>query len=380
LRKLFCIVVLLGLLSSCGTVQFKHLTLYDAYEKPPAKEELSAVIYEDAVGTMWNAMFDCGEFEINNEVAHSGKSCIKLSWDKSKGCEWIGFGNSFNNWTATDMSEERLHKALTFYARTQANIAGAIPIVACMEDFSGGGSYHFIDARKYLCGLELDTTWKQVIVPLWDFPIIEDEVDIRSIKQMQFQLEGSGSFYLDDICLIDYSPEEYSRMRQEVELMKPFGAVNQIVYKEGQFAEDAWGFENNPCQELGENSVGGNTFIDWKYDALGCSWAKWGINWNGWYQSNFRGILDKSKIHFQVKGSPESSFKVILEDYNGHSVEVYRSAGNELSSVEWHDVNIPLSDLDLQGHGFVLDQIKQLLFIGEGAGEVQVDNIKISGL
>ena len=378
MRKFAVIAILSLALSACETVQFKQLALYDAYAEPAPAEKVSEVIFEDAVSTMWNSLEDCGEFEVTQDVAHSGQSSIKISWDKGKGCEWLGFGNSFSNWTAADLSKDRFKKALSFYVRTQEKTAKAIPIVANLEDFGGGGSYYFIDANKYLYGLEMDTTWKQIIVPLWDFPVNDDEVDIRSIKQMKFQLEGAGALYLDDIRLIEYSKEQYRKMREEVEAMKPKGAVEQVVYTEGRFTDDAWGYENNRCQKLGEMEEGANRFIHWQYEAKDCAWAKWGINWNGWYQANFRGIVDQAKIQFRVKTRGESEFKVYLEDFRGHQAQVYKHPATS-GSAGWQLVEIPLKDLDLKGKNFALDQIRQLRFEGQATGEVFLDDIKITG-
>ena len=371
-------IVLSGLLlAACGTVKFEQQALYNGYAEPAEQEKIAAVIYEDAAGTMWNSLFDCGEFEVTQDLAYSGKACIRLTWDKGKGCEWIGFGNSFSNWEATDMSEERKKKALSFYARTQTGTARSIPIVAAMEDFGGGGSYHFIDAKKYLDGLELDTTWKQIIVPLWDFPIQEEEVDIYSIKQMQFQLEGAGSFYLDDIRLIDYTTEEYEAMRAQVETLKPKGKPEQHVYTEGQFLEDAWGYQNNSCQQLTEEIEGDNRYINWNYQGNDCSWSKWGINWNGWYAMNFRGVEKTSVLRFRIKASPQAGFSIWLKDFAGHRAQVYeRKSG--ASTTGWHEVAVPLKTLDLTEKQFVIDQIRELEFVGTSAGEVSIDDIKIT--
>ena len=147
--------VCLSLLASAQFVSFKKQTLYDVYEEPPKQERIEPVIYDDAVGTMWNSLENCGEFEVTNEQSYNGNNCIKISWDKNKGCDWIGFGNSFSNWKPVDMSELLHKQALSFYVRTQSGVAGAVPIVAAMEDAGGGGSYHFIDTKKYLYGLQI---------------------------------------------------------------------------------------------------------------------------------------------------------------------------------------------------------------------------------
>ncbi|MDB9932150.1 hypothetical protein OAD28_05455 [Flavobacteriales bacterium] len=377
MRLLITLTVLIVFVS-CDSIKFKKQVLYDVYAQPAASIKTKQEIFTEGQGLMWNSLFNCGNFEITQEDAYTGKSSIKLSWNKAS-CEWIGFGNSFNNWQPVDLSKDRFKKALSFYVRTQSKTAKAIPIVANLEDYSGGGSYYFIDANKYLVGLEMDTTWKQIIVPLWDFPVIEDEFDVQSVKQMKFQLEGAGSFYLDDIKIIDYSKEEFNKMRAEVELMKPKGELNQIVYTEGRFTEDAWGYTNNSCQGLSEKTdSAGNTFIHWTYNSTECNWSKWGMNWNGWYAINFRGIDNMSSISVKIKADKTSKFKMFIEDFKGHKAEVFTSTSQNFNSESWTEVSIPLKNLNLSEKGFVLDQMKQVYFTGTNQGEVLIDDIKIT--
>jgi hypothetical protein len=364
------------ILGACEVVQFQKQELYNRYDKPTAEQRAEAIIFSDGQGTLWHSLFYCGDFKITNEAAYSGKSSIKISWDKSKGCEWIGFGNSFSNWTAVDMSEERKHKALSFYVRTQTKTSGALPIVASLEDFSGGGSYLYIDTKKYLDGLQIDTNWSLVIVPLWDFPLIEDQVDMRSIKQMKFQLEGGGSFYLDEIRLIDYSPAEYKAFRAKVEAMKPKGNPNQLVFNPKDFDFSVWNAGKSNCQNVSLFEENGVKRILWDYNANACSWAKWGINWNGWYQINFRGILDVTVLELKYKIEANSKFKLFLDDFRGHSLMIFQEIGSTQSE-EWKTLRLPLKNMDLVGKGFELDQIKQLLFEGQGEGKVQIEHIKI---
>jgi hypothetical protein len=375
--RIFGITFFVVFLTACGSVSFKQLALYDEYQQP---EEARAekIIFQDAEGKMWNSMFTCGQFEITKESAYSGNASIKISWDKSKGCEWVGFGNSFSDWNAADMSKDRLTKALTFYVRTQSGTAKSIPMVAAMEDFGGGGSYLLVDAKKYLYGLEIDTTWTQMIVPLRDFPVNEDEVDIFSIKQMQFQLEGAGSFFLDEIKLIDFSKEDFDKMRAEVEVMKPKGEFNQIVYKPGKLAEDAWGVGKKPCHVLEERAdAQSNKYIYWDFKTENCSWAKWGINWNNWYQVNLRGITNDVQLELKWKSNNNAQFKIFLEDFNGKSVELFATNPKEKTNNEWQTVSIPLKDKEALRNNLQLDQIKQLLFEGVNSGEVLITDIKI---
>lgn len=382
INKNISILTLIFFLSACG-VQFEQVALYDKYEEPAPQEKVERIIYEDGAGTMWNSLFDCGSFELVKDVYYAGNSSIKISWDKSKGCEWIGFGNSFSNWAPTNVAEYQNEKALSFYVRTQQNTARGIPIVLGMQDFAGGGTYLFTEAKKYLYGLEIDTTWKQFIVPLWHFATDpgdgrNDDVDISSIKQMVFQLEGAGSFYLDEIKFIDFSEEQYQKMLADVEAMKPKGNINQTVYREGNLKHDVWGYGETFCQTLEEvTEDSGETYISWEFRVEDCNWAKWGINWNDWYQANFRGIVDDAMLQFKIKTTTTADFDLIIEDYAGHSAQVYSSFSTGKDVNEWRTIEIPLSKFELEENNFVLDQIKQLVFVGKTSGTVLIDDIKI---
>ena len=381
--RIISVILLAFAVSACSTVSFKQLSLYDSVEVPEVQQRTEKVIFKDGAGTMWNSLFDCGDFEITKKTFYAGNASIKLSWDKSKGCEWIGFGNSYSNWGATNVAEYQQNTALSFYVRTQENTARGIPIVLGLEDFSGGGTYLFTEAKNYLYGLEIDTTWKQMIVPMWHFATDpndsrNDNVDITAIKQMKFQLEGAGSFYLDEIVIIDYTKEDYERMRAEVELMKPKGNINQVVYREGNLINDAWATGETFCQTLEERvDQEENTYIYWKFDAEDCDWAKWGINWNDWYQVNFRGIEEDAKLQFKIKASVETKFKIVVEDFNGNSAQLFSSFSIDQNQTDWQTINISLKDFNMKENGMQVDQIKQFLFVGLTAGEVYLDDIKI---
>lgn len=363
-------------------IKLEEVQLYDVYNRPKKPEKLKPVVYSDAEGTMWNSLFNCGEFEVSKDTYYKGNASIKISWNKNLGCEWIGFGNSFNNWQSANIQEYINTKALSFFVRTQGGEVSSIPIVASLEDFSGGGSYLFIDCKKYLKGLSIDTNWKQIIVPLWDFPIgdeIEnDNIDVSSIKQLKFQLEGTGEFYLDEISLIDFSINQFQNLQLEIESMKPKGAKNQNIYEEGSLTESGWGTGDKKCQTLKESTDStGNTFIEWSYKTENCNWSQWGINWNEWYQINFRGITNKCLLEFKIRTSPSAKFYLSLEDFKGHSSSLSIPINSSKNFSSWRTIQIPLSDFKLKEKNFVLDQIKQISFKGIESGKVFLDDLKI---
>lgn len=372
------LLCLLLVLQGCGAVHFKEMPLYNRYEQTADLEKEAYVVFDEESGTLWSSLGDCGEFNVFKGKAAVGNSFISLAWNKGKDCEWLGFGNSFSNWNAVDMSEERNSLALSFFVRSTQETVNAIPIVACLEDFGGGGSYLFLDSKKYLLGLQIDTIWRRMIVPLWDFPVREEEVDIQAIKQMKFQLEGSGAFQLDEIKLVPFSREEYAESRRWVASTKRKGEPEQEIYKEGFLDEYAWGQHAPGSQVLAERTgPSGERFIHWDIIEPGTGWAKWGINWNGWYQVNLSGLGPDARLKFKVKAEDSVAFRIELYDFQGHVLPL-GSFSKGPGDQGWTEVEISLSELGATNHGLVLDQIKELQFQGLAKGKVLLDDIRIT--
>ena len=369
------------IISSCS-LQFEKIALYDEFKKPILDKATKQVVFSDAKGTLWSSLSNCGDFSVTNETAYKGNSSIKLTWTKSTNCEWLGFGNSFNNWIPTNVKQYIHKKAISMFVKTPSNKVNGIPIVLALEDFAGGGSYLFLDSKKYLKGLTIDTTWTQIIVPLWHFPIGDevenDDVDLSSIKQLKFQLEGSGDFYIDEIELIDFDTLQYQHLLNEVDALKPKGKTPQVIYEEGMLTKRGWGIGEKKCHSLHERSdTLGNQFIEWNYQTTECNWAEWGINWNDWYQINWRGLTEECTIQFNAKLSPDSEFQMIIEDYSGHYSSIPINASNYTSSDDWIFIRIPLKLFKLQEKGVIMDQIKQLKFKGVKTGKICLDDIKL---
>ena len=369
------------MIAGCG-VRFQQVELYDVYENNGSNKLETDPIFNETKGTLWHSLADCGSFNINSDEAFSGNQSIAISWQKSNDCIWMGFGNTFNNWQPTDVRNVMDKKALRFYVKSQSDVCSSIPIVLALEDFYGGGSYLFVDTKKYLKGLNIDSTWKEIIVPFWHFPVSDeienDDIDLSSIKQLKFQLEGSGSFYIDAIEVIDFSPDDYKKMLSDVEEMKPNGSLNQTIYVEGLLKYYAWGTGQKKCQDLREVTDSlANTWIQWQFDSHQCGWSKWGINWNDWYSINFRGVLS-SNLSFRVKMLQPASFEIKIEDFNGHSASISIDSTEFIHSEDWQQIKIPLSKFEIRERNLITDRIKQIVFIGYGRGNLQLDDLKIS--
>ncbi len=379
--KLFFVIASAVSFISCS-IKFEEISLYDEYKKPLPSSIRQMNIFSDSEGTLWNSLSNCGKFKITQETSYKGSSSIKLSWNKSKDCEWIGFGNSFNNWQPINLNKILNRKAISFFVRTQKDKVAGLPFVLALEDFSGGGSYLFVDCKKYLKGLNIDTNWKQVIVPLWDFPIgneVEnDDLDLFSIKQLKFQLEGAGSFFIDEIELIDFDKSKLKSFQRDVELLKPTGEKNQIVYRKGQFEHDSWGHSLKLCQDLSEfKDSSDKIMISWDFSNPECNNPTWGINWNDWYPINFRGLEKNSALYLKVFIDKNASFKIKIEDFKGHYSEAL--IPNQQAN-SWQEIQIPLSTFKLSSNQLEIDRIKQIKFQGLENGRIIIEDIKLNSI
>jgi hypothetical protein len=122
---------------------------------------------------------------------------------------------------------------------------------------------------------------------------------------------------------------------------------------------------------------GGFAGIVWEMKASDCKQWRWGINWNDWYAVNFRGMPATASLVLAYKRQEGANFKVMIEDFAGHSLECIPAAQIQAQAAGgWQQVKLPLPDL--ASKGFVVDQIKQLKFEGISPGKVEIKSISIT--
>lgn len=373
MKKLGFGIALLLFCWSCGKVQFNEVLLYDEYQVSAPISGVEQIIYREDVGTLWSSLAECGTFQVSDQFAYEGQKSIKIQWDKSS-CEWIGFGNSFNNWNPEDLTEKRFRKALSFRVRTQKGKVKTVPIVANLEDFEGGGSYHFVGKTEYINGLYIDTNWTEIVVPLWHFPVSSESINLHRIKQMKFQLEGQGAFYLDEIKVIDYTQKDFEFMQSYKESLRPKGSKKQQIYPVENFDFAIWGIKNGPCQYLQQVSDAEYAQqISWESKTEGCKNSRWGINWNNWYPINFRGMDESAKICIGIKVLESMNLTVRLRDFKNQSMTLYQS---ELAEGEVF-LDLPVGQLLKENSKLQLDRIRELYFETSSHGKIRITSINL---
>ncbi|MDX1419950.1 MAG: glycan-binding surface protein [Rubricoccaceae bacterium] len=409
-----CLGALLFALGASGCVQFQPVSLYTGVEPTPAPERprslalaVEPVIYTDQNDDqIWfEEEIGCTQGEVTDEVVYEGRRAIKVSWDRNReGCEWAGFGIGWDNWVGKDLSEIIPYAAIQMRVRSTEGPMYGLPIVLTLEDYSGGMGFAYT-GNRYFERSFIDDEWQTVTVPLSAFDMEIESLDPTNVKQLMFELQQSGSVYLDDIKLLFY--EEPEQEPWLVEAPRPDPTALPIQLFADRFINDnGWGLVTDACQsvaiEEGAASEGTAALhLRWDLSPDACYEAAMGVSWDKWYPIDMTAIAERTAVQFDVRlpsgTATELPLRVGLEDYGRQLslalVDARYTPSGQFTS-EWQTVTIPLSDLqgidralaaspatvgdlpETQG-GADLSNVKQLVVYMAGAGEVFLDNLRL---
>ncbi|MFM1930981.1 MAG: hypothetical protein RL226_284 [Bacteroidota bacterium] len=159
----------------------------------------------------------------------------------------------------------------------------------------------------------------------------------------------------------------------------------QEVFKDAD--KDVWGMEQVTCKDASVKDVGGThkRVIHLNWNKSSCDWVGFGIGWQGWLPKDLSGVMETGDLVFDLRAATGQSgiptFIFILEDYAGAmSAGVAGSGCLERYPVDtvWQECRLPLSAFDYKRAGIDLTNVKQLVVELQGAGDVYLDNIRIT--
>jgi hypothetical protein len=389
---LFAWVLAGGVLTGC--VEFKEMSFYDGeepevvYKKP---EKIGALveplIYADASTDVWGLeKNECQEASLSTDVYNSGNRAIKLSWDRdAPGCTWAGIGIGWEGYAGKDLSGIMDYAAIQIYVRSQKGKMFGLPFVLTLEDYSGGMGFCYT-ANKYFERSAIDEEWQKVIVPLKDFDLETENLDVTNIKQLQIELQQSGAVYLDDLELVFHTPEPQKPWLVEEPLPNPI-ALPIALFDDQFINNNSWGLMGDQCQNIAitdaDKSEGGKSVhVKWDNSGDRCHLTAFGVSWNKWHPTDVTSIRNSAAIQFDIKviGSETGqnlSVKVGFEDYDRKKSSVavqsaYTASGKYEAA--WTTVRIPFSSLPDNAD---FSRIKHLFFDLEGKGEFYMDNLML---
>ena len=409
-----------GLLVS-GCVQFQPVALYTGVEQAPMPERprtlaLAAepIIFEDQTDdTVWfQDDTRCTQGQVTSDVVYAGQRAVAVSWDRNaEGCEWAGFGIGWDGWAGKDLSELLPYAAIEMQVRSKEGTMYGLPIVLTFEDYSGGMGFAYT-GNGYFERPVIDEDWQTVTVPLSAFDTPDEalnqgvgKLDLTNIKQLMFELQQSGSIYVDDIQLVFY--EAVPQEPWLVEAPRPDPTALPIQLFDDSFINNnGWGLVSDGCQTVELTSVNpssGSTalHLDWDLSPDQCYQASMGVSWDKWFPVDMTPVVERTAIQFDVR-LPSGTAATLpvrfgIEDYNrqfsGAKLDGSYTASGQFTS-EWQTVTIPL--VNLRGGGYQLaaapatvgsasdaqgradwSNVKQLIIYMDEAGEVLLDNIRL---
>lgn len=388
--KYFCFVFVCLFIFGC--VSLKKATLYDGEipdEKVILPNDISVIvepeIYDEDATDVWGLEKDiCQEASVS-DVAYSGKESLKITWNRdAKGCEWSGIGIGWDNWAGKDLSLIMSSVAIQMYVRTQKGKAFGLPFVLTLIDYSDGMGFLYT-TNKYFERSSIDEEWQKVVVPLKDFEITKENLDPSNIKQLQIELQQSGSVYLDDISLVFYEEQEQTPWMEEEERDNPVG-LPKLIFDDNFINDNGWGLVKDDCKQIEwseENSFTGEKSLHLRWNAEGenCRLNAFGVSWNKWFPVDITSIRNTAAFEFDILTVGETvqslPIKIGFEDYNraksfaSLTADFVEGRGYD---TKWRKVRVPLSAIP---KGIDFSNIKQVYFTMTGKGEVFMDNFRL---
>ncbi len=380
------------LLSAC--VEFKPIALYTGDEQEPLAARPAYVglvvepeIFRESARDVWGLeKNDCQTANLTTAAAYSGTQSIAITWNRgNENCTWAGIGIGWDAYAGKDLTEIMAYGAVEFYVRAQEGRMFNLPFVLTLEDYSGGMGFCYT-SNSYFERAIIDEEWQRVVVPLRDFDIRIENLDVTNIKQLQIELQQSGSVYLDDIKLILHEPTPQEPWMVEEKLPDPTAMPIQI-FDDNFIYDNGWGLISDRCQQITyttEQKSVGERAIHAKWDnTLGdCNFTAFGASWNKWRPVDVRPVKKSAGIQFDIKmisttGLDKLSMRVGLEDYDQKKSTVtlqssYTADGGFTTT--WTSVTVPFGDLPDEIN---FGNVKQVYFGFDGRGEVYIDNIRL---
>ena len=310
-----------------GCVRFQPVALYAGVEAPAAPERprsvalaVAPVIFSDQNDdTVWfQDDARCTQGRVEGNVVYDGARAIEVSWDRAaEGCAWAGLGFGWDNWAGKDISQILPYAAVQMRVRSKQGTMYGLPIVLTLEDYSGGMGFAYT-GNRYFERAFIDEQWQTVTVPLSAFDLAAQgsaPLDATNVKQLMFELQQSGSIYIDDIQLVFY--EEPAQTPWLVEAPRRSATALPIeLFDDAFVVPDAWGLVTDACQSVGVTDAlpgsGAALHLRWDVRPEGCYRGEMGVSWDQWYPVDVTPIAAHVTVDFELHGCPVDS-KQLLE-------------------------------------------------------------------
>ncbi|MCI4670307.1 MAG: hypothetical protein MRZ79_19375 [Bacteroidia bacterium] len=378
---------LLLAISFSGCIELRKISLYDGQVQDvalPKPEKISKVVapilFEEDTVDMWGIVDDsCKSFSLTNETAYKGETSLKLSWER-QGCKWVGFGMGWDGWSGKDLTPIMKYAAFEMYVKAQKGKMYGLPMVFTLEDYSGVMAFCYT-ANKYFERTAIDNEWQRVVVPLKAFNDEGEGIDYTNIKQLQVEMQQSGSVFVDDIKLVFYEEEPQKPWFVEATLPNPV-KLPQVLFDDNFANKNGWGLFSDDCQQIeisNEEKYDGNSSLHVKWNNTEeCHLVAFGSNWNKWKPIDISPIRNTATLKFFMKADApkDLDFTIAFEEFDapGKITLKWDAAYAKPAKEGWKRVEIPLKDFKGQMNE---TKTQHLAFRLMGRGDFYIDNITL---
>ena len=155
----------------------------------------------------WTTNSTCINVTYENDSTE--QAYLKLVWNKDQtGCDWVGMGFGWDSWSAKDMGYLKDSLAFAITIRSKNRTVTNVPWAFGIEDYSGNQAWLGFK-KEHLDAGTIASTWTTILIPVQDFPILDNGLDLTSTKQFIIQFFATGSFDLQSIHLVPYRRTTY---------------------------------------------------------------------------------------------------------------------------------------------------------------------------
>jgi hypothetical protein len=382
----------LFMLAACG-VQMQTQNLVDewgnTYDQEQQQVFTDKEVFSNQTADVWGLeKTDCKHFSRIDTLAYKGKSSIKLQWNKTGSCAWLGFGIGWNGYAAKDLTPVMQNGKITFFIRAIKGTQFVPTLIFLLEDYSGIQTATLFKA-KYLERYPIDEAWQKVSIPLSGFlEAAGPKSDFSNIKSLNVECQGEGAILIDEIYI-----EEGSKLNGGVS--KKFGQTITQTFPALIFEDDmqyAWGLGNYSGRKIQIDSqvyLMGNAALhmQWNTTSLPNVNNQLGFNWERWQAIALYDSVVAYSLSMYIYAPNKLNLNMLqigFESYAGEQVNiglnqtyVSNTEFTDKQGNKWLKVRIPLAAFDWEKTQFNVQKFKQLLITFTQEGELWIDHIQL---
>jgi hypothetical protein len=305
------------LLAGCG-VRFTPMALEDPYAGLRPKADFpdfrARTVYANTTGDEVWGPDACGELSFDNERAWEG-TAIRIQWNKGAECPWTGMGIGWNGWEPKDLSGLQDEAAFRFRLRSAEGESRIPVMILILEDYGGVMSAAPLRAG-HMERYPLNEEWREVTIPLSEFPARQDRIDLSNIKQLVIELQGAGDVLIDDFRVVALEEDAPQRQLYGGPSLVPL-AARPVPLFEGSLP-NAWGLEAKESRDF--RLDGGTIVLDWQEQG---PWSPMGFSWTRWLAVDLTEALEGAAVVLDADLETEQGTVLAgFQDYNRNTALV----------------------------------------------------------